>query len=54
MKNIKLENISKLAEDIVLTEQNEKNLFNAYKKKIEYKKRKDFILSRIVVIMVLH
>lgn len=46
MKNIKLENISKLAEDIVLTEQNEKNLFNAYKKKIEYKKRKDFFVRK--------
>ena len=31
----KLENISKLADDIVLTEQNERKLFIAYKKRIE-------------------
>ena len=36
----KLENISKLADDIVLTEQNERKLFIAYKKRIESQRRK--------------
>lgn len=46
MKNIKLENMSKLAEDIVLTEQDEENLFNTYKKKIEYRKRKEIFVRK--------
>ena len=40
----KLENISKLADDIVLTEQNERKLFIAYKKRIESQRRKKVLM----------
>ena len=44
----KLENISKLADDIVLTEQNERKLFIAYKKRIESQRRKKSSYERIL------
>ena len=36
----KIENLSKLADDIALSEQDERKLFNAYKMKIESQRRK--------------
>ena len=40
----KLEDMSKLADDIVLTEQNERKLFIAYKKRIESQRRKKVLM----------
>lgn len=41
-----LANLSKLADDIALTEQNERKLFNAYKKRIEIQRRKGVLMRR--------
>lgn len=41
-----LENMSKLADDIVLSEQNEKKLFNTYKKRMEFQRRKKVLMRR--------
>lgn len=41
-----LANLSKLADDIALTEQNERKLFNAYKKRIEIQRRKGGLMRR--------
>lgn len=42
----KIENLSKLADDIVLTEQNERKLFCAYKNRIESQKRKRSLIKK--------
>ncbi|MFR8944268.1 MAG: hypothetical protein ACLVH3_00390 [Blautia obeum] len=39
----KLEDMSKLADDIVLTEQNERKLFIAYKRELNPKEEKKFL-----------
>lgn len=41
-----IENLSKLADDIVLTEQDERKLFNDYKKKIESQRKKKAFMRR--------
>lgn len=46
MRNI-LENMPKLADDIVLTEQEKRKVFTAYKKRIEVQKRKAAIVRKI-------
>lgn len=41
-----IENLSKLADDIVLTESDERSLFNDYKKKIESQRKKKVFMRR--------
>lgn len=52
-----LENISKLADDIVLTEQEKRKIFTVYKKNIEVRKRREAIIRKcyhaVAVILIL-
>lgn len=41
-----IENLSKLADDIVLTEQDERKLFNDYKRKVESQRKKKVLMRR--------